>query len=253
MRGVLLLLLFLSPVLLKGQGAYVISLKNDTLRGEVRILTYDLIDRIQIKSDKKKESFTAVQIRLVSLDGKKYVPVKIDKSIRMMEVITTGYLSLYGFRLANQMTYDGRFLSKRGGSSMEVPNLTFKKTMASFLEDCQDVAAKISSNRWGKKELDSIIYQYNACIEGKSTRSEPASEQPKGFETLRKIQQFKEKVEKSDLESKKDALDLLNDLSQKVSKQETVPNYLTEGLKSYLTNKPEFSEDLAELLALIKN
>lgn len=253
MRSVLLLLILFSGQAI-AQADYAITLKGDTLRGEVRILTYDLIDRVQIKTDEKKENFTAVQVRFVFHEGKKFMPVKLDNSIRLMELVTPGYLSLYAFRLPNQVTYDGRLLAKRGGTSMEVPNLSFRKAMGSFLEDCPEVSARIASSQWGKKQLDSIILSYNACIDAKSVRSPATASAPiTGNETVQKIEQLKSKVSQSDLASKKDIIELLNSISQKVSSQESVPTYLTEGLKSYLANQTGFAEDLDAVLQVIKN
>lgn len=247
MRKVFLFVFLVTmPLLAVCQQDYAVTLRGDTLRGEVRILTYDMMDRVQVITLKGKESFTAVQIRMVSIEGKTYQPVKIDTNIRMMQLLTPGFLSLYGFRMNNQMTYDGRYLVKLGGRSMELPNLTFKKTMAAFLEECPAVVEKISSGTWTKKHLDSILVSYNACV---AERSIPA----KPNEGLVKLNALKQKIEASDLANKKDALDIVSDLSQKVGKKESVPNYLIEGLKSYLNGKPELAADLDEVLKIIKN
>lgn len=253
MRSVFLLLILFSRQAV-AQADFAVTARGDTLRGEVRILTYDLIDRVQIKADARKENLTALQVRMVFLEGKEFIPLKFDNSVRLMQVITPGYLSLYAFRLPNQVTYDGRFLAKRGGESMEVPNLSFRKTMGAFLEDCPDVATKVTSSQWGKRQLDSIILSYNACIDAKSVRSAPPAAVPlAGNAALQKISLLKDKVSQSDLAAKNDVLDLLNDISQRVSRQEAVPNYLTEGLKSYLANQAGFGDDLNALLEVIKN
>ena len=42
---------------------YIITAKNDTVRGvNIRILSYDIIDRIEVSIDKKKNQYTAVQV-----------------------------------------------------------------------------------------------------------------------------------------------------------------------------------------------
>lgn len=58
-------------------------------------------------------------------------------------------------------------------------------------------------------------------------------------------------VNAGDFLSKEDASDLLKDVLKKVEKGEKVPNYLTEGLKSYLGKTP-LSGDLDSLLELLK-
>jgi hypothetical protein len=244
-RGLTLVLLVVLPGFAFCQD-YAVTMKGDTVRGDIRVFTYDQMDRVQVGNGKSKESFTAVQVRYLWMGGKPYQPVKMDTQIRMMEVLSAGFLSLYGFRMANQSSYDGRYLVKIGGQSLELPNLTFKKTMSAFLKDCTPVVKKIESGAWGKKELDSILFQYNNCVEEKSIPKAPN-------EGVLKLQDLKKKIEASDLAGKKDALDLVNDIIGKVDRKEVIPNYLTEGLKSYLNGKPEFTEDLAAIMQLIKN
>jgi len=60
------------------------------------------------------------------------------------------------------------------------------------------------------------------------------------------------KIDAEEFPSKKDALDLLRDIQGKVSKNESVPNYLTEGLKSYVSSVPALTEDLNKLLGLLQ-
>ncbi|MFZ5970691.1 MAG: hypothetical protein ACOYXA_03780 [Bacteroidota bacterium] len=232
------------------QGDWVVTLKNDTLRGEVRILTYDLMDRVQVKSEEGRQVFTAVQVRNVQIAGDDYQPVKMDNRIHLMKLLSQGYLSLYAFRLENQNSYDGRCLVKLGGATLELPNLTFKKTMATFLEDCEAVSEKVKEGAWSKKDLDVIIKEYNTCIAAQSRQKIVADASD---EKTDRIEALRSKVEQSDLESKSDVLELLSDLQKKVSKGEAVPNYLTEGLKSYLDKQPAFAADLAEVIRLVKN
>ncbi len=232
------------------QNDFVVTLKSDTLRGEVRILTYDLMDRVQVKTDDGKQLFTAVQVRNVHIAGENFQPVKMDNRIHLMKVLSQGYLSLYAFRLENQSSYDGRCLVKLGGATLELPNLTFKKTMATFLEDCETVSAKVKEGEWSKKDINTIIEAYNVCVSAQSRQKIAAGASD---EKMNRIEALRTKVEQSDMESKKDVLDLLSDLQKKVSKGEAVPNYLTEGLKSYLDKQSALAADLAEVIRLIKN
>ena len=62
---------------------------------------------------------------------------------RFMLLIRNGYLSLYGFRDGTQNSFDSRFLVKRDGKSMDLPNLTFRRNMIDFLDDCPEVTAKL--------------------------------------------------------------------------------------------------------------
>jgi hypothetical protein len=105
------------------QPDFVITSRADTVFGEVRILSYDLIDRVQVEVAKKKESYTALQVLVIQKEGILYKPVKYENKIVFMQLLKPGYLSLYAFRIQGQSTYDGRFLVKLNGTSQELPNI----------------------------------------------------------------------------------------------------------------------------------
>ncbi|MEQ1584799.1 MAG: hypothetical protein ABL895_02905 [Cyclobacteriaceae bacterium] len=230
------------------QTNYLITSKADTLYGKVRILSYDLMDRVQLEAGKKKETFTALQVLSVSIDSQLYKPVKYENKILLMKLLKSGYLSLYAFQMENQTRYDGRFLLKLDGTGTEVPNLSFKKFMENFLKDCNTIALKIKSGELTRKDINKIIDEYNTCMKNQVT-TPPVVE---GNETLLAIESMIKKIEAEEFPSKKDALDLLRDIQGKVSKNESVPNYLTEGLKSYLSNVPSLTEDLNKLFGLLQ-
>lgn len=238
------------------QPDFVITSRADTVFGEVRILSYDLLDRVQVEVGKKKESYTALQVLAVQKAGVTYKPVKYENKIILMQVLKPGYLSLYAFKMQGQSTYDGRFLVKLNGTSQELPNIAFKRLMSGFLEDCQSVSDQIKEGQLARKDLESIIDQYNLCMESKTTSTlqgkptEPPAQQVN--EKTQAVAEFIKKVEAQEFESKTDALDLLKDIQNRAGKNETIPNYLTEGLKSYLTKVPELQDDLSGLLTLLK-
>lgn len=236
------------------QTDYLITSKADTLSGEIRILSYDQLDRVQIQVGTKKEIFTALQVLSVNKDGQEYKPLQYERKIVLMKVMKQGYLSLYAFRLPNQTSYDGRLLTKLDGTSMEVPNLAFKKILGAYLEDCETVSTQIKNGDFSRRDLEKIIDDYNECLGNKRSAS-PVIETPTPVivnDATQAIASLITKVEAEDFSSKKDALDLLHDIQTKVGKNETIPNYLSEGLKSYLSVVPALSEDLEKLLALLK-
>lgn len=232
------------------QTDFIVTSKADTLVGEVRILSYDLIERVQLERDKKKETYTALQVLSVNKDGKIYKPVKYQNRYVFMQLLKPGYLNLYGFKLEGQNTYDGRFLVKLNGTSQELPNIGFKKIMADFLGDCSAVANKIKEGDLVRTEIENIVDEYNTCMNSKSAppATTPLSENDK----TQALDDFTKKVEALDFESKGDAIELLKDIRNRVSKGEAIPNYLTEGLKGYVAKTPQLTADLETLLALLK-
>jgi hypothetical protein len=247
----LTIVLILTGYCVFAQSDYVVTLKTDTLKGDTRILSYDQMDRVQISKDGKKEMFTALQVLVISIDNELFKPVKIDNSIRLMKIIKSGYLSLYGFKLPNQGAYDGRFLVKLDGTSMEMPNLGFKKIMAGFLEDCSELSEKIKKGEIGKAKIEEIIDQYNMCLL-KAKPVSAAADQPDKANKIEAIQNLKNKIKEQNIASGQDALDILNDIQTKVERNESVSNYLLDGLQSTLKDQASLSEDLDKLIALLK-
>ncbi len=233
----------------------MVTTKGDTVRGELRTTAYGNIDRVQVIVDNKKMFFTAMQVLAVHESGSVYKPAQYQNTVQLMKVLKSGYLSLYAFRVGNQTSLDGRLLIKLDGTSIEVPNLTFKKSLATFLEDCPTISEKVKDGELAKKDLDLIIDQYNSCLDVKTqNRRLEASgivEKTENEKTIA-LESLRKKVEAIEFKSKKDASDLITDIQAKLSKNEIIPNYLSEGLKSYLTDQPSLQEDLEKLLELLK-
>lgn len=233
------------------QSDYVITVKGDTLYGTPKILSYDIMDRVQLMVDKKKKNFTAVEVKEVFLKNEIYHSIRHNDRYEYMKLLKSGYLSLYGFRVEKQFGYDGRYLVKRDGGAMEVPNLAYKKSMAEFMQDCQSVSDQIKSGELGRKKIDTLIDLYNTCID-ENTRQKSMTNTivAAGEITLPELDALRSKIEKSELSSKQDVLDLIKDIDGKVKSNQAVPNYLTEGLKGYLVNT-EYKEDLEKLIAAL--
>ncbi|PZR32855.1 MAG: hypothetical protein DI538_18920 [Azospira oryzae] len=245
------------------QSDYVVTSKGDTLRGEVRILTYDLLDRVQLVAGKKnKTTYTAVQVRAISVNNEVYIPQRYTNSIRFMKLVKSGYVSLYLFRPANQMTYDGRYLVKMDGQSLEVPNIGFKKLISNYIEDCPEVYTKVKNEQLKRGDLDKIIDEYNTCIATKSKTPQPvpavvATETVPApalisdkTEAIKNLQT--KVVSLENMADKKDVLDLLTDIADKAAKEKAIPNYQLEALKGYLSSNEAVSAELEKVITLLK-
>jgi hypothetical protein len=231
---------------------FLVTMKNDTLRGEVRVMSYDLMDRVQFIDGKKKTTYTALQVRHASIKNELFAPVKFDNTIRMMKVLRSGFLSLYAFRFSNQVGFDGRLLIKMGNVPQEVPNIGFKRYIGSLVEDCPEVAEKVRSGDLDRGKVEELVDLYNKCV---------AVTQEKRFESVTGkvtnpttdfIEELRTRVNASDLTTKTEVNDLLNSIAEKVKKNEPVPVYMKEGLKGYLAAREDFKEDADQLILLLK-
>lgn len=232
---------------------YLVTTRRDTLRGEIKLLTFGQMDQVQIVVDKKKKVHKPMELSSLFIKGEFYKPIVHDNSIRFMKVLKTGYLSYYGFRLPNQTLYDGRYLAKLDGKGIEVPNLGFKKVMNKFLEDCPEVTAKIKGDELKRNDLERIIDEYNACMERKTEAAiKNKIVRQEGNEKLEAIKKLQAKVEAQEsLEGKKDVIDLLADISDKISGQQSIPNYQLEALKGLLKNNEATKEELSKVITVL--
>ncbi|MFM7856658.1 MAG: hypothetical protein ACKO96_33220 [Flammeovirgaceae bacterium] len=236
------------------QTDYAITAKGDTLRGDVKILPSDLADQVQVKINKKKEILLCTEAITVVQGGILYKTVKFDNRFRYMTLLKDGFLSLYGFRMPQQTSYDGRYLQTRDGRGLEMPNLTFKRSLAKFLEDCPAVSERVKSGDLGRNDIEKILDEFNTCLQLKTTkRNVDVPVSTAILSNTQEVDNLIKKVEDSpDFANKKDAIDLLKDLSGKVYRDEILPSYLLRELRANLKDQPTFSEDLEKILAKTK-
>ncbi len=228
---------------------FVVPVRGDTIKGAVRPTGMGITQRVQITpEDGKKKSFGVTEVRSFRYKDEVYHPVKGLDGYVFMKMLREGYLSLYGFQPANQTSYDGRFLSRRDGQGMEVPNLTFKKSISRFLADCPAVADKVDAGELGKRDIELIVDQYNACVTKNTTAA--AVENQK----LTPLDALEQKVKgKAEFPGKSDALDMITEIKKKVQRQEKVPNFMIEGLKGTLSNQTDLAPELEATLKQLSN
>ena len=231
------------------QKDYAVLTKGDTIKGDLKIYSFDNLDRLQINSNGKKSTFTALQVKSFRKEGLTYQPVKHDNTFRFMKLIKAGYLSLYAFSASGQGSLDALYLLKKDGTGMEVPNLSFKKLISKYLGDCEEMQSRIEKGGFSKTDIEKIVDQYNSCLQAKTEAKRATSA---SSEKMVALATFIEKVEAENFLTKNDVLDLLRDIKTKVSSKENVPNYLTESLKTYLADTPTLLKEAEELVVLLK-
>lgn len=231
---------------------YVVTLKGDTLKGTVRLLSFGKLDQVEVKGEGKKKLLTALEARTVFHRNETYhtVPLEGD-GLRYMKLIKGGYLSLYRFRMPSQVTFDGVYLYKRTGKGIELPNLTFKKAVADFLEDCELVRNKIKEGTLGKRDIEAIVVEYNRCLDTKSETPVVIAEE-KTDKVIFMDSLINRLESAEDFATRKDAIDILKDIRNKSSRNENIANYLIEGLKSNLAGQSAFAEDLEKVIASLQ-
>ncbi len=260
MKNVVIIPIFLLLILLLAYTCgsaqdFLVTTKSDTLYGELKPINYGAEKKVQITDKQKKKTIVSMfQTKSFSIKNEIYQPVKGPTGYSFMKLIKSGYLSLYAFQQPNQSTYDSYYILKKDGKGMEVPNLTFKKSMISFLEDCSEVTDKIERGDLGKRELIDIIDDYNICITTKSSIATlPVAEKKTDVDSkkLTEWNELEKLVSDASIENKSTALEMIQEIKSKISKGEKIPNFLISGLKSMLTQEP-LKETLETALASLE-
>lgn len=240
--GILHILLFIVMLLVyqctKAQDLFV-STKGDTLVGDVKQISFGHEKKVQVTTaDRKKNIFSIFQTKSYVDKGDTFVPAKGPNGYVFMKILKPGYLSLLSFQQENQTTFDGLYLLKKDGSGIEVPGLTFKKVMTRFLSDCPNVSARVDEGDLGRRNIEQVIDEYNACIEGTTVEHNKIAALDRA--KSKKISAWdvlEDKIKaKPDFEGKQDALEMITDIKGKIKRNEKIPNFILEGLKNSLLN-----------------
>ncbi len=233
---------------------YILTTRGDSLTGEIKPLLYGKEKKVQVTlSDKKKTTLSLFEIRAYSQAGETFHPVKGENGYVFMKLIKAGYLSLYAFQLDDQIRYDGLFLMKLDGDRIEVPNLGFKKFIAKFLDDCQEVTDKIMKGDLGKKNLTAIVDAYNECIERRTIDHKKIIVQKQEQTTkISAWDSLEESIKGKDFKEKTDALEMIGEIKEKIKREEKIPNFLLEGLKNSL-RETGLTTELDQAISEIRN
>jgi hypothetical protein len=237
---------------------FAVTTRGDTIVGKIKILNFGSEKRIQVVgNDNKKSNYPILQVRSFKSNGELFRTVRGPLGYQFMKQLKDGYLSLYLFQMKDQVTYDGLLLSKRDGTYMEVPNLTFKRTLRNYLSECRSVAARIDAGNYERKDIERIVDDFNACVaEEQQPSAEPqpaaaAVTQETPAATLSAWAALEAAVNaKPEFTGKADANEMIADIRAKLSRKEKIPNFLVEGLKTSLKDQGVDKELEAALLEI---
>jgi hypothetical protein len=216
---------------------YVITTKGDSIAGQLKPLLYGTEKKVQVTTaDKKKEVYSIFQVRRYRFRDEIYEPVKGPDGFTFMKLVKAGYLSLYNYQLPSQVTFEGSYLMRRDGKGMDVPNISFKKAMKSYLKDCPTVVDRIESGEYNRKDLNDIIDTYNQCIDKNTTTHTAAvATQEVQTKSLNAWDVLENQVKAAaDFDGKPNALEMIQEIKGKIERSEKIPNFLVEGLKGVL-------------------
>jgi hypothetical protein len=252
MIQILMILLFVAGYMVASAQDFVVTLKGDTLHGKVKYFNGTGVRYAGANStylqllpkEGKKRTFKLLDVIAFKMNDDFYYTIKFQDSYSFMKVLQPGYLTLYAYQLEGQTTWDGRYFVKRDGTILEVPNLAFKKRVSQFLADCPDVVKKIEAGDLSRSNLKVLVEEYNACVQLKTfpkIEKSPAQLAWLNLETVVK--------NLSEFDKKKDALEMIQEVKNKLIKKENIPSFLISGIKDALKDQHSIQETLDAALA----
>lgn len=232
---------------------WLVTTSADTLKGEIAIeLPMERYEEITLKNDDGKQRFKAYQIVEFVHEGKTYKTVKHSDVYRIMLQESEGYLSHFRYRENQGYEFASILLVKTDGESLEISNLTFKRSLSNFLKDCETVVEGFENKKYKRSDLDQIIIDYNNCIDQKTqyissavtVKEEPEVSNHPGIAVIDSI------LKKTDGNSDLNAM--LDDIKSKLSKGQAVPGYLKSALTEQAAEMTDIKADVEKLLELLK-
>jgi len=233
---------------------FVVTTKNDTLGGKVKLINYGAESRVTVQSETGKKSFSIIEVRTVNMNGDIFRPVKGASGYTFMKLIKPGHLSIYGAQQPNQTGYDVIYLLKLDGTSIEVPNLGFKKAISKFLNDCTGFSDRVEAGEFSRTNLNVLADAYNACIENQSKQRVQTMVVTADAESKLSVWKKLEESVNTDtsLTQKADALEMINEIKSKIMRNEKIPAFLISAVKEKLSAHLSLQEPLAAALRSVE-
>ncbi|WP_425390544.1 hypothetical protein [Ekhidna sp.] len=203
-------LFLFSTMVSMAQEDYLITLKGDTIKGDIDIYQSTFYDEVQLKNDNGKTTFKAYQVKLVRMDDQAYEPIAYSNRKVMAQVVTKGSLSLYLTRQEKEINFETRVLYK-DDEALEIGNIGFRNILTEYLNDCPILTRQLENKEINPNELDYIVTTYNTKCANDSV----------------------DKTTTTDFSELKELSQLLADIITRIDQNEEVPSYMINALKQY--------------------
>ena len=221
-------------------GDYIVTVRNDTLLGEVKFNTYSQgNETVMLKDPRtKKQHFTPNTARAFRYQGKNYQSVLLRDHYTFMQVIEPGYLSVYEHQELSRTSgtqETNYYLKMNMGEVVLVPKIGFRKKIAPMLKECSVVYRKIKNKNYDYGDLKAIVTEYNQCAASQPAvaAAAPAAALATPVPANASLQELLTYLEKNpQTTNHDDLLSCLNDISAKLKSGSPVPKYLLQALVS---------------------
>jgi hypothetical protein len=148
---------------------YVVDLKGDTLKGEIRYnpkKELDMYSKVGFKEvSGAQRTFKPEKIKAYGYDGKVFVSATIDGEAAFYKTLSHGAIDLFETQYEtlqmNDIKLKNDFFMKKNGSSefIRIKHNKFKKQLAEQMSDNSEIVKQLEENK--NLEFENIIEVFN--------------------------------------------------------------------------------------------
>lgn len=151
---------------------YIINLKGDTVKGELKHnpkKEIDLYSKVMLKlSEQDKKFYKPDKIKGYNLNGKVFVSRTLEKELVFMKVISTGAITLYEHQIVwlnklNEEVVESEYYAEKKGdaSPVKIKSGKFKKQICEIMSDNKELIKDVEDKKYEYQNIVDIFEQYN--------------------------------------------------------------------------------------------
>lgn len=145
-----------------GQNDFLVTNSRDTIYGKVTFPTPKGTEKVMLKNDDGNQEFTVGKIFSAMVKGTEYRKIWVVDKFKIAKVEISGFLSMLKFRNEGEYEFSTYYLIKQSGESLQVSALVFRRKMAQFLGDCNELADAINKKEYNFRQINQVVERYNA-------------------------------------------------------------------------------------------
>lgn len=152
---------------------YVVTLKGDTLKGDIKIpkvgKEHEMFAKVFIKiSEADQKSLKAEKVKEYVVDGQHFVVRKFDGDMVFMKKLSSGALNLYEYKYETYVMNDVKvrseyFIEKDGKEELtKIKSGKLKKQIAEVISDNEELVKQVeASDKLEQDQLVQVVNEYN--------------------------------------------------------------------------------------------
>ncbi len=153
---------------------YVITLKDDTLRGDIKLnpkKELEVFEKVIINlSATEKKTFKPDKIKGYRTDSATFVSKKLDDAMSFFKVLSTGKLNLYVYQYywekpnKDVVTKSEYYMEKQGeDKTIKIKTGSkYKKQLSEAMADNEELVKNLEDRELSEEEMIEIFNQYNS-------------------------------------------------------------------------------------------